>query len=168
MDLAVNNTGIYGLYGNGSIFYNVTDNANTCGYQGRLPNNNSPKFDTNCASTDQIVAHYYIAGFKYNPAGSTNKLAVSALIDNYLTKANKAVFGTGTVSQGWGPLVALDNNGGALKRIKVSMILTTLRNYIGYPANNVQNFAYSGVYMPIDIKNVDRPIIKGAAGAYNV
>lgn len=89
-------------------------------------------------------------GFKFDPsASSTYKLAASTLIYNYLTtnQGNKAVFGTGG-AQGYGPLVQISQYGGALKRLKVGIVLTTLRGYGNYP-NGLQEFSYSGIYMPI-------------------
>jgi hypothetical protein len=100
-------------------------------------------------------------GFKYNPSGASNKLAVSALFENYATNANKMISWGNGAANGFGPIVALNNYGGALKRIKVAFVLTTLVSYATYPGENGQLFGYSGVFMPIDLKNKDRPIIKG-------
>lgn len=71
----------------------MTDqSANSCGYLSKNANNLFPKFDIKCVAADQIVAHYYIAGFKFNPANSTNKLAASVLFTDYATNGNKAIF----------------------------------------------------------------------------
>ena len=161
-DISVNNSGTVALFGQSSIFIDLGSDLSTssCGYLSKSANNLYPKFDTVCASTDQIVAHYYIMGFKFNPINSTNKLAVSALFTDYTTNGNKAIFST-SAAVGYGPLVSVNNYGGALKRIKVSVVLTTLKSYSTYPTSNSQLFGYSGVYMPIDLKNQNRPIVKG-------
>ncbi len=157
----MNNSGTVALFSRSSIFGDTANpSPNSCGYLSKNANNLYPKFDITCDANDQIVAHYYIAGFKFNPANSTNKLAVSALFTDYATNGNKAIFST-TPSVGYGPLVTLNNYGGGLKRIKVSVVLTTLRSFATYPITNAQLFGYSGVYMPIDLKNQNRPVIKG-------
>lgn len=140
---------------------NTDTSSTSCGYLSKSANNLYPKFDTVCSpATDQIVAHYYIMGFKFNPINSTTKLAVSALFTDYAANGNKAIFSS-SAAAGYGPLVSLNNYGGALKRIKVSVVLTTLRSFSTYPTGNSQLFGYSGVYMPIDLTNQNRPIVKG-------
>lgn len=56
---------------------------------------------------------------------------------------------------------------GGVRKLKVGFVLTTLRNYANYP-NQLQTFGYSGIYMPVQMENVDRPITQGASGQYNV
>lgn len=48
------------------------------------------------------------------------------------------------------------------------MVLTTLRGADDYP-NTLQTLGYSGVYMPVQLENLARPIIKGtlASNDYN-
>lgn len=161
-DISISNSGKVGIFGESSIFGTISTAAtssSSCGYLSRNSNNLYPRFDTECAATDKILAHYYIMGFKFNPAISSNRLAVSALIDDYTNKGNQAFFGAGG-SAGFGPLVSINNYGGALKRIKIGVVLTTIRGFDAYPTSNTQIFGYSGVYMPIDLKNQNRPIVK--------
>lgn len=54
-----------------------------------------------------------------------------------------------------------------VKKLKVGFVLTTLRNFASYP-NQLQAFGYSGIYMPVQMENVDRPITQGVIGQYNV
>ena len=48
------------------------------------------------------------------------------------------------------------------------MVLTTLRGTDTYP-NTLQVFGYSGVYMPVQMENIARPIVQQPqiAGNYN-
>jgi hypothetical protein len=147
--LLVDVTGNFGTFPQGSIFNSASSVANiatnnVCGYLGKLPSSNSPVFDTNCdgtAANDRIIPHFYIMGVKFVPG--TLELAASALIDNYyLTTTPVAQFGTTTVT-GFGPLIRLNSFGGALKRVKVGIVLTTIKNLaVAYP-NTLQNFQYS-------------------------
>ena len=64
IQITVDTTGAKGLYKEGSIFSDIAlDAASTCGYLNGQTNQNTPKFDTNCAANDQIVPHFYIMGF---------------------------------------------------------------------------------------------------------
>ena len=48
------------------------------------------------------------------------------------------------------------------------MVLTTLRGTDAYP-NTLQVFGYSGVYMPVQMENIARPIVQQTqnVGNYN-
>ena len=103
-----------------------------------------------------MTPHYYIMGFQFSPSSAT--LAAKAQIPSYNAKGNTKVdFGLSD-AQGWGPIVKIDTFGGALRKLKVAFVLTTIVNQVTYP-NNIQAFGYSGVYMPIDINNAWRPVV---------
>lgn len=132
------------------------------------PSSSSAKFDSSCPSDDRIIPHYYIMGFQFAPGSQT--LGAMTKINSYLTTdyIQNAIFGT-SEAQGWGPLVEFNQFGGSLKKLKVAVVLTTLRDaaQTRYP-NTIQSFGYSGVYMPIEIKNIYRPIVQGnKIGDYN-
>ena len=155
VEITPNKTGNYGLYSLGSIFGTDATDTN-CGYLSNAPSTSTAKFDRTCPSGDVIVPHYYIMGFQFTPSSAT--LGAKAQIPNYNTKqSNAAVFGA-TDAEGYGPIVSLDTFGGALKKLKVAIVLTTIVKQGSYP-NGIQNFGYSGVYMPIDMNNLLRPIL---------
>lgn len=107
-------------------------------------------------------------GFRFAPS-ATYTLAASATIPNYLSATGiiqSTQFGT-SQAQGFGPLMQISQYGGALQRIKVGIVLTTLRGFASYP-NNIQIFSYSGVYMPVSLKNSQVPIVIGGANQYNM
>lgn len=100
-------------------------------------------------------------GFQFSP--STATLGAKAQIPNYLTKTSMDVSWGSSDVTGWGPIVSIDTFGGALKKLKVSFVLTVLRDAGNYP-NTIQTFSYSGVYMAIDAANIWRPIVFGNSG----
>lgn len=121
-----------------------------------------------CPAVDKIIPHYYIMGFRFAPS-ATYTLAASATIPNYLSATGtlqSAQFGTNQ-AQGFGPLMQVSQYGGALQKIKIGIVLTTLRGFAAYP-NNIQIFTYSGVYMPVSLKNSQVPIVKGGVNQYNM
>jgi len=64
-------------------------------------------------------------GFQFRPSAAT--LGARVKIPDYNTRSpNDAQFGT-TNATGWGPIVALDTFGGALRKLKVAFVLTTVR-----------------------------------------
>lgn len=165
-----------GLFPAGSVFEPQIDSPDSCGYLNKLPNSgnpSSPKFDINCVNplNDVIIPHYYIMGFEF--ASGTYTLGAVARITDYLNQAgggagqNRAIFGNSAATQ-YGPIVEIMQLGG-VKRLKVGFVLTTIRNLGSYP-NQLQEFGYSGIYMPIQMENIDRPITQGTVGAnqYNV
>ncbi len=172
VEFTVTKGGVYGLWGPGSIFQNTSDiDITTCGYLNLAPSSAAAKFDTQCPNsvgTDTIIPHYYIMGFQFAPG--TYVLGAMAKISGYLgtNYIQKALFGQSD-AQGWGPLVEFNQFGGSLKKLKVAVVLTTLRDSAqGRYPNTIQNFGYSGVYMPVEIKNIYRPIVQGSeASAYN-
>lgn len=102
-------------------------------------------------------------GFQFAP-GSI-QLGASAKIPGYLTTSElKASFDGGV--NGWGPIVQYGGFSGSLKKLKVAIVLTIIRGAT-YPSD-IQGFSYSGVYMPVELKNQNRPITRGSdAGEYN-
>ncbi len=166
VEITPNKSGDYGLWGPGSIFSTDAVETGSCGYLSAAASTSTAKFDQICPNTDLMIPHYYIMGFQFSPSSVT--LAAKAQIPNYLTNANvKAIFGS-TDATGYGPIVRIDTFGGALKKLKVAIVLTTIRDSSNYP-NTIQGFGYSGIYMPIDITNIWRPVVFGepSTGAYN-
>lgn len=161
VEITPSKTGNYGLYGPGSIFATAALAAdNGCGFLSTALSSSISKFDRVCPPADTMIPHYYIMGFSFTP--STATLGAKAQIPNYNTKTdNKVVFGASD-TEGWGPLVRLDTFGGSLKKFKVAIVLTTIVQQSSYP-NNIQSFGYSGVYMPIDMNNLLRPILYNPA-----
>lgn len=165
-DLIVDVSGTVGTFGPGSLFAGTNlVNINTngiCGYLGYLPNNNAPVFDYVCdgaASNDRIIPHYYIMGIKFTPG--TYELAASALIPNYYTTSTPyAQFGI-TVASGFGPLVSLNTFGGAIKRIKIGIVLTILKNLATNYPNSLQIFSYSEIYTTETLYNQKDALAQG-------
>lgn len=178
-EVMVDAAGDFGLFEQGSIFDNLDDldalidiEPTLCGYLNERTNTNAPAFDTICPNADRIVPHYYIMGFEFLPG--TFEVGASAQIPNYLDGENvlgsqaDPGFGAGG-AENFGPLVELTQFSDGLKKLKVGIVLTTLRNYALYEDNNNQEFSYSGIYMPINLYNAERPVVQGQlAGEYNL
>jgi hypothetical protein len=64
-------------------------------------------------------------GFQFRP--STATLGARVKIPNYNTLTTNVVQFGSSDAAGWGPLVNLDTFGGALKKLKVAIVLTTIR-----------------------------------------
>jgi hypothetical protein len=78
------------------------------------------------------------------------------------------VIQTGTVPNG--PRFTIEDQSGYLKKIKIGIVLTVIRDYATYPtqtAGNRQMFKYSGVYMPVSLYNTPVPITKTASQNLN-
>lgn len=109
-------------------------------------------FDTVCSYGDNIIPHFYIMGFQYAPR--TYAIGASIKIENYLLGENFAKWGDSDAN-GWGPMMLIDHLDGGVKILKVSIVLTTLRDTANYQNNQnpSQSFRYSGMYSPIETKN---------------
>jgi hypothetical protein len=140
-----------------------------CGYINSSP----PAFDVNCvgAANPVFVTHLYIMGFQFDPSG-TYSLAASVLRKtgtNVLADVNEALaaadfvtrnLGAGTTTELTGPNILINTIGSQLQYIKIGMVITTILDWAGYPANNPASFQYSGVYMNYTLYNLAQPIIK--------
>lgn len=129
-----------------------------------LVNSNTPVFDTICDATERIIPHFYIMGFEFQPG--TFELGAQVQIPDYLTATDFVTFGQ-TIAQGFGPLIDINSFSSGLKKLKIGIVLTALRNYATYP-NSDQDFSYSAIYTPVTLFNKERPITQGqAVGEYN-
>ena len=113
------------------------------------------------------MTHFYIAGFKYNPS-STNVIAASLI--RLTGAAGSEVLNDGLVTADFitdaspnGPKLTISNYGGALKYIKIGLVLTVIIDDVIYPTSNVDPLIYSGVFMKYTLFNVVKPLFQGAA-----
>lgn len=127
VEITPTQSGNYGLYGPGSLFGGTNNDISiVCGFLSLSASTSTSKFDRDCVdASDRIIPHYYIMGFQFRP--STATLGARAKIPNYNTLGTNAVQFGSTNATGWGPLVALDTFGGALRKLKVAFVLTTIR-----------------------------------------
>jgi hypothetical protein len=127
VEITPTQSGNYGLYGPGSLFGGTNNDIGiVCGFLSLSASTSTSKFDRACVdASDRIIPHYYIMGFQFRP--STATLGARAKIPNYNTLGTNAVQFGSTNATGWGPLVALDTFGGALRKLKVAFVLTTIR-----------------------------------------
>jgi hypothetical protein len=170
----VTNSGPYGVFGNNSIFANAPSSivtGATCGYLNLMTNTTGNKFQTTCPAGDKIKPHYYIMGFMFAPGANT--LAAMAQISDYTNAAgggsgqNYLISGSGG-AQGYGPVVLVDQFGGSLYKIKIGIVLTTLQGVTTAYPNNIQSFSYSGIYMPVTLKNQNIPVVQNSPTGYNI
>lgn len=107
-------------------------------------------------------------GFQFAPGTFT--LGAMTKINTYISRQNNHMdnvqYGDSDLN-GWGPKVLYDQIGGGLKKLKVAIVLTTLRAYATYPGDT-QKFGYSGIYTEVNVKNLYIPLKKATvAGEYN-
>lgn len=56
-----------------------------------------------------------------------------------------------------------------MKKVKVAVVLTTIKDLVNYPTTASQGFSYSGIYMLVDMENIYRPVVQNkVVGSYNL